>query len=382
MKPTINLMKKTLSVVFLSFCAVAALAQGTLTQPPNGDNQKASVTQWIGPVSVTITYNSPDVHGPSGEDRTDHIWGELVHYGFIDQGFGVSKAAPWRAGSNENTTISFSHDVKINGKDLKAGTYGLFLDVEKDKPWQWIFSKNSTSWGSYSYDAKEDALRAETTPEDAPYKEWLTYGFDDRKPSSTRAYLRWEKKLIPMNIEVPNINDLYVSIMRNELRNSTGFDYRNYATAAQFCAQNKTNLDEALTWADLAISMPFIGVEDFSTLQTKSMVLAAMNKNAEAEAVMTKAINHPTANVQAVHQYGRSLLAEGKNEKALEVFKVNKQKHPEDNFTTFVGLARGYSAVGDKKNAIKNWELAIKNIPENQKGNLPTYQAELKKLKG
>jgi tetratricopeptide (TPR) repeat protein len=375
-------MKKFLSLALFSFACLGAFAQGSITQPPNGDNQKSSVTQWIGPVSVTITYNSPDVHGPNGEDRTGHIWGELVHYGFIDQGFGVSKAAPWRAGANENTTISFSDDVKINGKDLKAGTYGLFLEVEKDTPWQWIFSKNSTSWGSYSYDPKEDALRAETKAEDAPYKEWLTYGFDDRKPSSTRAYLRWENKLIAMNIEVPGINDIYLSMMRNELRNSPGFDYRNYAAAAQFCAQNKINLNEALTWADQAISMPFIGQEDFSTLQTKAAVLTAMNKTAEADAVMTKAINHPTANVQAVHQYGRSLLGEGKKEKALEVFKLNKQRHPEDTFTTYVGLARGFSAVGDKKNAIKNWELAIKNIPENQKGNLPAYESELKKLKG
>ena len=85
------------------------------------------------------------MHGPQGEDRKGHIWGELVHYGFIDQADGLSKVAPWRAGANENTTITFSHDVKIDGKTLKAGTYGLFLDVEKDGPWQWIFSNNASS---------------------------------------------------------------------------------------------------------------------------------------------------------------------------------------------------------------------------------------------
>ena len=151
-------MKKILLLSFLIIGSTLAFAQ-SLTFPPNGDNQKASVTQWIGPVSVNITYNSPNVHGPNGEDRKGHIWGELVHYGFIDQGFGTSKAAPWRAGSNENTTISFSHDVTIGGKSIKAGTYGLFLDVEKEGAWNWIFSNNSTSWGSYTYDPKEDALR-------------------------------------------------------------------------------------------------------------------------------------------------------------------------------------------------------------------------------
>jgi hypothetical protein len=147
-------MSKLLSLAFIAFVCSHAYSQG-VTLPPNGDNQKASVTQSIGLATVTINYSSPDVHGPNGEDRAGHIWGELVHYGFIDQGFGTSKAAPWRAGANENTTITFSHDVKIGGKDLKAGTYGLFLDVEKEGAWNWIFSKNSTSWGSYFYDPKK-----------------------------------------------------------------------------------------------------------------------------------------------------------------------------------------------------------------------------------
>ncbi len=109
-----------------------------------------------------------------------------------------------RGGSNENTTITFSHDVKIGGKDIGAGTYGVFLDVEKEGAWSWIFSKNSTSWGSYFYDPKEDVLRVQTTAIDAPYTEWLTYGFEDRGPSSTTAYLQWEKKQVPLKIEVPN----------------------------------------------------------------------------------------------------------------------------------------------------------------------------------
>lgn len=373
-------MKKILAIALLTFVAGKGFAQG-LTLPPSGDNQKASVTQWIGPVSVTINYSSPNVHAPNGDDRKGHIWGELVHYGFIDQGFGPSKAAPWRAGANENTTITFSHDVRIGGKDLKAGTYGLFLAVEKDAPWTWIFSNNAKSWGSYYYDPKEDALRVQASPEDAPYTEYLTFGFDERGANAATAYLQWENKRVLFKIDVPNINDIYVGIMRNELRNNTGFDYRNIQAAAQFCAQNRINLDEALVWADAAINPP-LGREEFGTFQTKATVLRALKRDAEAEALMDKAINHATANVQAIHQYGRSLLAEGKKEKALEVFKLNRQRNPDDKFTTVVGLARGYAAVGDTKNAIKNWELAIKNIPDNQKQFLNVYEAELKKLKG
>jgi len=273
-------MKKLIAIALLTFIAGKGFTQG-LTLPPSGDNQKASVTQWIGPVTVTINYNSPNVHAPNGADRKGHIWGELVHYGFIDQGFGPAKAAPWRAGSNENTTITFSHDVKIGGKDLKAGTYGLFLDVEKDGPWTWIFSTNSTSWGSYYYNQNEDALRVPATPQDAAYTEYLAYGFDDREANAAVAYLQWENKKVPFKIEVPNVNEVYVGIIRNELRGNVGFDYKNIMAAAQFCARNKINLEEALVWADAAINPP-LGTEDFGSLQTKAMVLRALNKNDEA----------------------------------------------------------------------------------------------------
>jgi hypothetical protein len=379
-KPNINLMKKQLSLVLLLLVSVFAFGQ-SISQPPNGGNQKASVTQWIGPVSVTINYNSPDVHAPNGDDRKGHIWGELVHYGFIDQGFGTSKAAPWRAGSNENTTITVSHDVKIGGKDVKAGTYGLFLDVEKDGPWNWIVNKNSTSWGSYFYDEKDDVVRTPSTTTDATYTEWLTYGFEDRQPNTATVYLQWENKKAAFKIEVPAVNEYYVTKMRQELKSWPGFSNENWVTAASFCAQNKINLEEALTWADYAITGQFVGQENFTTLQTKAQVLMALNRAADATVVMDKAIKLPDANVGAIHQYGRSLLAGGDSKKALEVFQYNFKTHPEEKFTTYVGLARGYAAVGDKKNAIKNWETAIKNLPENRKRELPVYQGELEKLK-
>lgn len=373
-------MKKFLTTALLLSASAVAWAQG-ITLPPSGSNQKSRVTQFIGPVEVTITYNSPNVHGPGGEDRKGHIWGELVHYGFINQGFGPAKEAPWRAGSNENTTITFSHDVKVQGKDLKAGTYGFFIDVEKDEPWNLVFSHNSTSWGSYFYNQQEDALRVPATPMEAPYAEFLTYGFDEREDAYTTAYMQWENKKVAWKIEIPNINDIYLTAIRNELRSSPGFNYQNWMAAAQFCVQRNINLEEALTWADAAISAPFVGQEDFNTLSTKASVLTAMGKKTEANTVMDKAITLPSATVTAVHSYARSLIAAGQNEKALEVFKYNRKKNPDDTFTTFVGLARGYTAVGDKKNAIKNWEIAIKNLPENQKANKGLYESELNKLK-
>lgn len=374
--------KKILLLNGFLFCAILALAQAIST-PPSGNNQKSEVSQWIGPVKVTITYNSPDVHGPSGEDRKGKIWGGAAHYGYIDQGYGPSKAAPWRAGSNENTRISFSHDVHIGGKKIEAGTYGLFLDVEPAKPWTWILSKDANSWGSYFYDPKKDVVRIEAKPQDCEYTEWLTYSFDNRQPNTATAYIQWENKRAGFTIDVPNVNELYIAIIEDELRGTTaGFQYEPYITAATFSADTKTNLEQGLKWADAAINDPFFGRENFESLSVKAQVLTAMNREADADAVMDKAIKHPTATVQTIHQYGRSLLGAGRSQKALEVFQYNAKSHPNDKFTPNVGLARAYAALGDKKNAIRYWELAIKNLPENQKQNLAFYEGELKKLKG
>ena len=375
-------MKKIVTALVVLVCMNYLQAQ-PLAQPPSGNNQKAKVIQNIGPVEVSIAYSSPHVHTPKGDDRTGHIWGELVPYGYNDLGFGPAKAAPWRAGANENTVITFSHDVKIEGKDLKAGMYALFLGTSKDGSWTWIFSKNIASWGSFFYEQKEDALRVDVTPTDAPFTEYLTYGFDDRLPNSAVAYLQWEKKRISFKIDAGDVNNIYVSMMRNQLRSFPGFDYRNFSNAANFCAQNKINLDEALVWADKAMDPTFVGgKKEFNTLQAKSSVLLAMGKNAEADALMQEAIHSTDATVGAIHQYGRGLLNAGQKEKAMEVFKYNAQKNlATDKFTPNVGLARGYTAMGDTKNAIKYWEEAIKNIPENQKPFIKTYQGELDKLK-
>ena len=109
----------------------------------------------VGLTDVQIRYDRPAVKG-----RTGQIWGKLVPYGFNDLGFGTSKQAPWRAGANENTVISFSTDVTVEGKQLKAGEYGFHIAVYEDRC-TLIFSQNHTSWGSYFYDPAEDALRVD-----------------------------------------------------------------------------------------------------------------------------------------------------------------------------------------------------------------------------
>jgi hypothetical protein len=354
-----------LFMLLLCFGMQTVVAQ-PIIQPPSGDNNKSTITQYIGAlVSVTVNYSSPNVTGPAGEDRKGKIWGELVPYGLTDQGFGTSKAAPWRAGANENTTITFSHDVMVQGQPIKAGTYGFFIIVEKTGPWTLIFSNNHTAWGSFFYNQQEDALRVTATPSDAPYTEWLTYEFTDRQQDQATCALVWENKMIPFVIKVPDINKLYVDNMRRQLQNATGFKWENWNDAAAYCVTKKVNLDEALTWSENAISLPFIGEENFTTLSTKSQVLDALGRKEDSEVTMQKAIRHPTATALQVHFYGRQLITQGKKEEAMKIFEYNQKEHPKE-WVVNVGMARGYSAMGNYKSALKYAKIAYETAPDPQ----------------
>jgi hypothetical protein len=366
----------------IAFAAATLLAAGgssyaqSLTMPPDGDNQRSEVTQQIGLVRASVEYSSPDVHGPNGDDRRGKIWGGLVPWGIHDLGFNNAKG-PWRAGANENTVFTVSHPVKIQGQALPAGRYGLHM-LAGEREWTIIFSKNSTSWGSFTYNQAEDALRVTVTPEKAPYHEWLTYDFTDRKPDRATLALTWEELRVPFTITVDDMPALYIDNMRRELRNAAGFRWQSWQAAAQYCLQQNKNLPEALTWAENAIAMPGIGQTNFSTLSTKAQILDKLSKTTEAATVMATALDLPNASALEIHQYGRRLLAQGSAKEALAVFQKNAKRFG-DAWPVHVGLARGYSAAGDYKTALKHAEIALTQAPDSlNKKSLEDAVARLK----
>lgn len=350
-------------------------AQG-LTFPPNGENPQASVMQAIGPVRVTIEYSSPRVVRGSN-DRRGKIWGELVPWGLSDLGLNGCTSCPWRAGANENTTFTVTHDVRVQGQPLPAGTYGLHM-IPGQEEWTVVFSKDASSWGSYWYDPKNDALRVSTRAEKSGYHEWLTYEFTDREPSKATVALRWEDLQVPLSISVDDVNALWVEGLRKDLRQWSGFSWQNWQEAAAFCAQNKINLPEALVWARRAVADPYAGGdENFATLSTLSQLEALNGQVPEAAKTLDKALNHPTATALQVHLYGRSLLLEGNKEQALYVFQVNAKRHP-DQWPVHVGLMRGYSANGDSKKALAEAKLALAQAPDEP--NKKNLEALIQKL--
>jgi len=355
---------------------VAASAQ-IVTLPPDGKNQKASVSQWIGLVEVNVTYNSPKVTAPDGTDRTGKIWGQLVPYGMANLGFGTcGDQCPWRAGANENTVFRVSQDVKVEGQPLAAGAYGLFMIPGQDE-WTVIFSKNSTSWGSFYYNAAEDVLRVKVKPKKSDYTHWLTYEFSERQPDRATVALKWEYLQVPWTITVDNANELYVENLRRQLRDAPGLNWEGWQEAADFCFDNKINLKEGLVWAQNAVSLPYIGQENFFTLRTLANLQAANGLTAEAEKTFQKAINYPGATPLDLHQYGRQLLAAGEKDKALMVFETNAKLHP-NVWPVNVGLARGYAAVGRTQEAIKYAKLAVQQAPD--EGNKKNLQKMIEDL--
>ena len=358
-------MKRLSTLLFvLSFC-FGAFAQVQL--PPSGGNQKSVVMQYMGAHAyVKIVYNSPDVTSPQGDSRKGKIWGQLVPYGLSNLNFGLSTAenpSPWRAGANENTIIKFSHDVEIQGKKVSAGKYGFHLIPQESGPWTLILSNNASAWGSYFYKPEEDAIRVEVTPEACEYHEWLTFEFTDRQEEQCTAALKWDELSIPFTVKLSNAKDIYVEHLRSEMQGSSGFTWTSRNAAANYCLNNDVNLEEALAWQEVTSVNSFMGSENINTLQTKAGLLMKLGKTTEATATMEKAAMHPTAGVFQIHNMGRRLISMGQKEMALKIFKMNLEKSG-DVWPVNVGLARGYSAVGQYDKALEYAKVAYERAPD------------------
>src|SRR5688572_7827101 len=183
---------KLMLVLLTAVVSAPSNSQGITT--PRTPSPGAVVTQTIGISTVTVNYSRPAVKGRE-------VWGNLVPYGWNAQGFGSGAEAPWRAGANENTTIKFSHDAKVEGQTVPAGTYGLFYVINKDNTGEVILSKDSRSWGSFWYNAKQDQLKAKIQLREIPNTELLTYDFINTTKTSADMVLNWEKKQLPVKIE-------------------------------------------------------------------------------------------------------------------------------------------------------------------------------------
>jgi len=366
-------MRFFLRTVVLIICVQSAFdgtAIGQLTSLPRGGNKRATVSEEIGITDVIIRYSRPGV-----KKREGHIWGELIPTGFSQLGYGFKNPTPWRAGANENTTIEFTTDVKVEGRTLSAGKYGFFVAYDPSEC-TLIFSKNSTSWGNFFYDSTEDALRVKVKPGKTDKSvEWLKYEFTEQTSSSATIQLQWERVTIPFRVDVDVIK-MQLASFRKELRGGVALPgyWQPWNEAASYCLANHTNLEEALLWADSATSSIFGGTRNFETWQTKAAILDSLGRKAEGEEAMKRAMSY-VDDLQG-YVYGCTLVNAKRPQEAFEIFKMIYDKFPNSLFTN-IGMATGYSALGDYKTAL-TW--ALKALPLAKGGNKILIEGNIRDL--
>jgi hypothetical protein len=320
-----------------SFCYAQTATGETLMLDLPRQSQHAVIMQRIGITDITINYHRPLANGRE-------IWGKVVPYGQV-----------WRAGANENTTITFSDPVTIEGQPLDKGTYGLHMIPGADQ-WTVIFSKSAKAWGSFSYKQDEDALRVTVKPQTAEVHDALAYDFDDLKADSAVVTLRWDKVAVPFKVAV-KVNDLVTASIHRQIYGLNQYYWEGWDDAAGYFLANKINLDEALQDEDKSIQAE----ERFDNLLNKSRILEAMGRKDDAIAARGKALDKGSA--LQLYFYGRQLQGEKKQEEAFAIFRTNAKKFP-DYWTSHVGLARVYSGQGDFDKAVKEIQAALPGVPD------------------
>jgi tetratricopeptide (TPR) repeat protein len=317
---------------------------------------QATVSQNVGFAKITIDYSRPGV-----KDR--EIWGELVPYGLAPNAFGNGKPMPWRAGANENTTITLSHPAKIAGKDIAAGTYSIHMIVQEDE-WTIILNSDSQSWGSFFYEEGNDVMRFKVKPQEAHFEEWLMYGFDNITMESCQAYLHWGKMKVPFKIEFDR-HQVVLDKYRTELQALPGFNQAAWGAAARYCLQNNINLDEAMTWIDKALGMN--GGNNFNNNSVKAGLLGLQGKSSEGDEIMKAAMVDATE--AELNNYGYQLMGQERLDEAIKIFKLNIKRHPE-SWNCYDSLGEALAADGDNEGAKENYEKAYEMAPAAQKARI------------
>jgi hypothetical protein len=313
-----------------ALAAAPALAQAPRLSLPD-PSPHASVSQRVGLTDITIDYHRPAV----GKRK---IWGGLVPYDEV-----------WRAGANENTTLTFSSPVTVGGKQLAAGTYGLHM-IPTAKTWTVALSTVSTAWGSFSYDPKEDAVRFTVTPTQAEHEESLEYRFENPTETSATVVLHWERLMVSFPITV-DTKAVTLASLKGQLRGLARFSWQPWNQAAAWCIKADCGADQALTWVDSSIDVQ----PSFPNLTNKAKLV---EKKDPAAAAKLRADALKVATEPDVNNLGYQLLGEKKYPEALQLFRKNVQDHPE-SWNVHDSLGEALATTGDKKAALASYERAL-----------------------
>lgn len=232
-------------VLGIAFTASAQI-QTPLASP------RGTVEQTVGLTNVKIDYGRTSARG-----RT--VYGELIPFGRI-----------WRTGANANTTVTFSDDVIIGGKTLKAGKYALYTQPKADS-WDVIFYTDTNNWGvPEKWDEGKEAIRVTVKPEYLTRPvETLTLGINGLDTDFAFLEIAWEKTMVAVKFEVPTRATALKSIESA----MNGPSVTDYYSAAQYFYQTNADLGKALGWINAAIEKsPKDKDVPFYMLRLKSLI--------------------------------------------------------------------------------------------------------------
>ncbi|NHM02038.1 DUF2911 domain-containing protein [Flavobacterium difficile] len=219
-------------IIALSLLLVTGFSGAQITMPQASPISK--VDQTVGLTKIAVDY-----HRPSAKGRT--VYGELVPYG-----------KNWRTGANENTTITFSQDVMIDGKPLAQGTYALYTTPKADS-WDIIFYKETGNWGlPEEWNEEKVALKTSAKPESLNrLVETFTISFNNVTTESANLELSWEKTIVSIKIDVPT-QKIVLKTIEDTM---DGPSAKEYYTCSQYYYQSNTDLNKALIWINQGIAL-------------------------------------------------------------------------------------------------------------------------------
>ncbi|WP_339837056.1 DUF2911 domain-containing protein [uncultured Flavobacterium sp.] len=246
-------MKKLVLVAFIALSSIAVTAQVKTPQA----SPSSKVEQVVGLTTVEVNYSRPSAKG-----RT--VFGELVPYG-----------STWRTGANANTTVTFSENVKVEGKDLAKGTYSLYTTPKADS-WDVVFYKTTDNWGlPEKWNDADVAVKVSVKPESTNRQiETFTIAFDNITNDNAVLSIQWEKTIVPIKIEVPT-KEVAISSIEKTLAGPKAGDY---FSAGQYFYNSNGDMNKALSWVNQAIDLTEKGKDvPFWYLRQKSLIQAKLN---------------------------------------------------------------------------------------------------------
>lgn len=191
-----------------------------------------TIKQAFGLSDISLDYSRPGAKGRV-------IFGDVVPFGKV-----------WRTGANSATKITFGDDVKIEGSDLKAGTYAIYSIPNKDS-WEIMFYKDLTLGGDVAeYKTENEVLKIKVKPSALATKvETFTINAADVTSTTANVEIMWEKTKVSFSVKT----EIDAKIMKN-IENTVINDNKPYFQAASYYYENDKDLKQALEWANKAVA--------------------------------------------------------------------------------------------------------------------------------